>query len=142
MGISVNRPRAGRRHRPMGEINVTPFVDVMLVLLIVFMVTAPLLTVGVEVDLPKTKAGQINADAAPLVVSIKSDGALYLQETEVKSDKLVPRLRAISEANPQVRIFVRGDEVVAYGEVLGVMGRIQVAGFERVALVARLPEPQ
>jgi biopolymer transport protein TolR len=142
MGMSVNRSRAGRRHRPMGEINVTPFVDVMLVLLIVFMVTAPLLTVGVEVDLPKTKAGQINADAAPLVVSIKSDGALYLQETEVESDKLVPRLRAISESNPQVRIFVRGDEAVAYGEVLGVMGRIQAAGFERVALVARLPEPQ
>lgn len=140
MGMSVNRPRAGRRHRPMGEINVTPFVDVMLVLLIVFMVTAPLLTVGVEVDLPKTKAGQINADAAPLVVSIKPDGVLYLQETEVESDKLVPRLRAISEANPDVRIFVRGDAAVAYGEVLGVMGRIQAAGFERVALVARLPE--
>ena len=85
MGMSVNRPRAGRRHRPMGEINVTPFVDVMLVLLIVFMVTAPLLTVGVEVDLPKTKAGQINADAAPLVVSIKSDGRLFLQETEVRA---------------------------------------------------------
>lgn len=140
MGMSVNRPRAGRRHRPMGEINVTPFVDVMLVLLIVFMVTAPLLTVGVEVDLPKTKAGQINADAAPLVVSIKPDGVLYLQETEVESGKLVPRLRAISEANPDVRIFVRGDAAVAYGEVLGVMGRIQAAGFERVALVARLPE--
>ena len=142
MGMSVNRPRSGRRHRPMGEINVTPFVDVMLVLLIVFMVTAPLLTVGVEVDLPKTKAGQINADAAPLVVSIKSDGRLFLQETEVESDKLVPRLQAISEANPMVRIFVRGDEAVAYGAVLGVMGRIQAAGFERVALVAQLPEPQ
>jgi biopolymer transport protein TolR len=84
MGMSVNKPRAGgRRHRPMGEINVTPFVDVMLVLLIVFMVTAPLLTVGVEVDLPKTKAGQINADAAPLVVSVKADGSLFLQETEL-----------------------------------------------------------
>ena len=142
MGMSVDRPRAGRRHRPMGEINVTPFVDVMLVLLIVFMVTAPLLTVGVEVDLPKTKAGQISADAAPLVVSIKSDGSIHLQETEIESDKLVPRLRAISEANPQVRIFVRGDEAVAYGEVLGVMGRIQAAGLERVALVARLPEAQ
>ena len=142
MRMSGNRQRGRRRHRPMGEINVTPFVDVMLVLLIVFMVTAPLLTVGVEVDLPKTKAGQINADAAPLVVSIKSDGALYLQETEVESDKLVPRLRAISEANPEVRIFVRGDAAVAYGDVLGVMGRIQAAGFERVALVARLPEPQ
>ena len=135
------RGGSGRRHRPMGEINVTPFVDVMLVLLIVFMVTAPLLTVGVEVDLPKTKAGQINADSAPLVVSIKSDGRLYLQETEVEADRLVPRLEAISEANPQVRIFVRGDEAVAYGDVLGVMGRIQAAGFERVALVAQLPEP-
>ena len=126
----------------MGEINVTPFVDVMLVLLIVFMVTAPLLTVGVEVDLPKTKAGAINADAAPLVVSIKSDGSLYLQETVVESEVLIPRLKAISNANPNVRIFVRGDRAVSYGEVLSVMGRIQSAGFEKVALVAQLPEKQ
>ena len=125
---------------PMGEINVTPFVDVMLVLLIVFMVTAPLLTVGVEVDLPKTKAGAINADAAPLVVSIKSDGSLYLQETVVEAEVLIPRLKAISDANPDVRIFVRGDRAVSYGEVLSVMGRIQSAGFEKVALVAQLPE--
>jgi biopolymer transport protein TolR len=104
------------------------------------MVTAPLLTVGVEVDLPKTKAGQINADAAPLVVSIKADGSLHLQDTEVPGDALVPRLQAISDANPLVRIFVRGDKAVAYGEVLGVMGRIQAAGFERVALVAQLPD--
>ena len=140
MGAGVKRSVGGRRHRPMGEINVTPFVDVMLVLLIVFMVTAPLLTVGVEVDLPKTQAGQINADAAPLVVSIKDDGTLYLQETEMPPDQLIPRLRAISNANPDVRIFVRGDAAVTYGDVLGVMGRIQAAGFERVALVARLPE--
>jgi len=140
MGMAVKKAGRGRRHRPMGEINVTPFVDVMLVLLIVFMVTAPLLTVGVEVDLPKTKAGQINADAAPLVVSIKADGSLHLQDTEVPADVLVPRLEAISDANPLVRIFVRGDKAVAYGEVLGVMGRIQAAGFERVALVAQLPE--
>ena len=126
----------------MGEINVTPFVDVMLVLLIVFMVTAPLLTVGVEVDLPKTKAGAINADAAPLVVSIKSDGSLYLQETVVEPEALIPRLKAISNANPDVRIFVRGDRAVSYGEVLSVMGRIQSAGFEKVALVAKLPEQQ
>ena len=140
MGMAVKKAGRGRRHRPMGEINVTPFVDVMLVLLIVFMVTAPLLTVGVEVDLPKTKAGQINADAAPLVVSIKADGSLHLQDTEVPADALVPRLEAISDANPLVRIFVRGDKAVAYGEVLGVMGRIQAAGFERVALVAQLPD--
>ncbi len=140
MGASVKRPANGRRHRPMGEINVTPFVDVMLVLLIVFMVTAPLLTVGVEVDLPKTKAGAINTDAAPLVVSIKSDGRLYLQDTAIGSETLIPRLKAISNANPDIRIFVRGDKAVAYGEVLGVMGRIQSAGFEKVALVAQLPE--
>ena len=140
MGAGVKRSTGGRRHRPMGEINVTPFVDVMLVLLIVFMVTAPLLTVGVEVDLPKTKAGAINADAAPLVVSIKADGSLYLQEAAVDAEVLIPRLKAISNANPDVRIFVRGDQAVSYGDVLDVMGRIQAAGFEKVALVAQLPE--
>ena len=140
MGMPVRKSGRSQRHRPMGEINVTPFVDVMLVLLIVFMVTAPLLTVGVEVDLPKTKAGQINADAAPLVVSIKADGSVHLQDTQVPADALVPRLQAISEANPQIRIFVRGDRAVAYGDVLGVMGRIQAGGFERVALVAQLPD--
>ncbi|MDA8873494.1 protein TolR [Alphaproteobacteria bacterium] len=140
MGAGVKRSTGGRRHRPMGEINVTPFVDVMLVLLIVFMVTAPLLTVGVEVDLPKTKAGAINADAAPLVVSIKADGSLYLQEAAVDAAVLIPRLKAISNANPDVRIFVRGDRAVTYGDVLGVMGRIQAAGFEKVALVAQLPD--
>ena len=140
MGMAGRKSGRSQRHRPMGEINVTPFVDVMLVLLIVFMVTAPLLTVGVEVDLPKTKAGQINADAAPLVVSIKADGSLHLQDTEVPADALVPRLQAISEANPQIRIFVRGDRAVTYGDVLGVMGRIQAGGFERVALVAQLPD--
>ena len=124
----------------MGEINVTPFVDVMLVLLIVFMVTAPLLTVGVPVDLPKTKAGQINADQAPLVVSLQKDGTIYLQDTAIEAENLIPRLTAISEANSQARIFVRGDKSVAYGEVLVLMGRIQSAGFERVALVAELPE--
>ena len=140
MGAGVKRSTGGRRHRPMGEINVTPFVDVMLVLLIVFMVTAPLLTVGVEVDLPKTKAGAINADAAPLVVSIKADGSLYLQEAAVDGEVLIPRLKAISNANPDVRIFVRGDRAVTYGDVLGVMGHIQAAGFEKVALVAQLPD--
>ena len=142
MGVGIKRSTGGRRHRPMGEINVTPFVDVMLVQLNVFMVTAPLLTVGVEVDLPKTKAGAINADAAPLVVSIKSDGSLYLQETVVEPEALIPRLKAISNANPDVRIFVRGDRAVSYGEGLSVMGRIQSAGFQKVALVAKLPEKQ
>ncbi len=143
MGAALNGQRGGRRGRrmkPIGEINVTPFVDVMLVLLIVFMVTAPLLTVGVPVDLPKTKAGQINADQAPLVVTIKDDGTLYLQDNEIEPDKLIPRLSAIGDANKNARIFVRGDKNVAYGEVIVLMGRIQTAGFERVALVAELPE--
>ena len=142
MGVQLTSRSVGRtnRHRPMGEINVTPFVDVMLVLLIVFMVTAPLLTVGVPVDLPKTEAGQINADSAPLVVTMKADGSIFLQETAVEPDKLIPRLAAISKANDQVRIFVRGDKAAAYGDVLVLMGRIQSAGFERVALVAELPE--
>ncbi len=143
MGMSLNRQGSSRRrhsHRPMGEINVTPFVDVMLVLLIVFMVTAPLLTVGVPVDLPKTQAGQINADQAPLVVSLQKQGDIFLQDTQIDAENLVPRLKAISQENNQVRIFVRGDKSVAYGEVLSLMGRIQSAGFERVALVAELPE--
>ena len=147
MGASLNGSSgrsakgSGRsRHRPMGEINVTPFVDVMLVLLIVFMVTAPLLTVGVPVDLPKTKAGQISADAAPLVVSIQADGQIYVQETPTDPEALIPRLSAISEANPDVRIFVRGDRAVSYGEVVELMGRIQTAGFARVALIAQLPQ--
>ena len=142
MGMAVRKSGRNQRHRPMGEINVTPFVDVMLVLLIVFMVTAPLLTVGVEVDLPKTEAGQINTDASPLVVSIKADGTLYLQEVEIDGDALIPRLRAVSNANPNIRIFVRGDASVSYGDVLGVMGRIQASGFSKVALVAKLPEMQ
>ena len=143
MGASLNKPggRASRaRHRPMGEINVTPFVDVMLVLLIVFMVTAPLLTVGIPVDLPKTRAGQISANAAPLVVSIQEGGEIYLQDNVVESDQLIARLTAVSEANPDVRIFVRGDRAVSYGAVVELMGRIQTAGFERVALVAQLPD--
>ena len=140
MRAAAGGGRRGRRMKPIGEINVTPFVDVMLVLLIVFMVTAPLLTVGVPVDLPKTKAGQINADQAPLVVTIKEDGSLYLQDNEIPADTLIPRLSAIGDANKNVRIFVRGDKDVAYGEVIVLMGRIQTAGFERVALVAELPE--
>ena len=142
MGVQLTTRTARRtkRHRPMGEINVTPFVDVMLVLLIVFMVTAPLLTVGVPVDLPKTKAGQINADSTPLVVTMKADGSIFLQETAIEPDKLIPRLAAIAKANDKVRIFVRGDKAAAYGDGLTLMGRIQSAGFERVALVAELPE--
>jgi biopolymer transport protein TolR len=124
----------------MGEINVTPFVDVMLVLLIVFMVTAPLLTVGVPVDLPETKASQISDDQAPLLISIQSDGKIALQNRVIEADELIPRLEAVARAKPETRIFVRGDKNVSYGEVMGVMGLVQESGFSRVALITKLPE--
>jgi len=139
-GGIVNRGRGAGRYKPLSEINVTPFVDVMLVLLIVFMVTAPLLTVGVPVDLPKTEASQISNPQEPLVVTIDGERRLFIQETEVPRDRLVPRLRAITAANPEQRIFVRGDQSISYGEVMRVMGLINAAGFDRVALIAELPE--
>jgi len=123
----------------MAEINVTPFVDVMLVLLIVFMVTAPLLTVGVPVDLPQADAQPITTPEEPLVVSIDAEGKLYIQETEVAAVSLVPRLQAITEANPETRIYVRGDRAIPYGTVMQVMGMIDKAGFRRVALLAEAP---
>ena len=128
-----------RRYRAMSEINVTPFVDVMLVLLIVFMVTAPLMTVGVPLDLPKTKAAQLTDSEEPLVLSVDKDGRIYIQETEIELDQLVPRLLAITNNNPDIRIFVRGDKDLAYGEIMAVMGQVTSAGFKKVALLAKLP---
>jgi len=126
----------GKRYKPMSEINVTPLVDVMLVLLVVFMVTAPLLTVGVPVDLPQTQAAPINEPKEPLVISINSEGKVYLQETTVDIDQLVPRLQAITNNNPTTSIYVRGDRAVNYGRVLEVMGLVSSAGFSKVALVS------
>lgn len=123
-------------YRPMSEINVTPLVDVMLVLLIVFMVTAPLLTVGVPVDLPQTQAAPINEPKEPLVISINSEGKIYLQDTEVDVDQLVPRLQAITNNNSTASIYVRGDRAVNYGRVLEVMGMVSGAGFSKVSLVS------
>ena len=130
--------RTGGVYQPMAEINVTPFVDVMLVLLIVFMVTAPLLTVGVSIDLPETRAQQLQGDKDPLAISIKEDGSVYLQSTEIAIDELVAKLLAIAENGYQERIFVRGDKNVNYGHVMRVMGTINDAGFRRVALVTEL----
>ena len=124
----------------MSSINVTPLVDVMLVLLIVFMITAPMLTVGVPVDLPKTNAGQLNADSDPLIITINKDSQIFVQESKVDTKDLIPRLKAISNVNKKTRIFVRGDALIPYGEVLGLMGKIQSAGYESVALVAKLPD--
>ena len=121
-------------------INVTPLVDVMLVLLIVFMITAPLLTVGVSVDLPKTKAAQLNSKGDPIVVSIKQNGDLYIQERVIESMKLLPRLKAISSGNKNLRIYVRGDKDVPYGIVLDTIAKIKSSGFKKVALVAKLKE--
>ena len=133
-----------RRARPrrMSEINVTPFVDVMLVLLIVFMVTAPLLTVGVPVDLPRTQARSMSQDKEPLIISVDAMGRVYLQDKGMELDDVVPKLHAITGANPDARIFVRGDKGVAYGRVMEVMGAISAAGFGKVALVAELPRPE
>jgi biopolymer transport protein TolR len=134
----VNSNGNGKRsaYKPMSEINVTPLVDVMLVLLVVFMVTAPLLTVGVPVDLPQTQAAPINEPKEPLVISINSEGKVYLQETAVEVDQLIPRLQAITNNNPTASIYVRGDRAVNYGRVLEVMGLVNSAGFSKVALVS------
>jgi biopolymer transport protein TolR len=129
--------RQGRATAPMSEVNVTPMVDVMLVLLIIFMVTAPLLTVGVQVDLPKTKASIIRGEDEPIAITITADGQLYLQETEIELNGLLPRLTAITGNNPDVRIFVRGDSSVNYGRVMEVMGAINAAGYSKVALVTQ-----
>ncbi len=122
---------------PMSEINVTPLVDVMLVLLIIFMVTAPLLTVGVQVDLPRTKASTIRGEDEPLVITVTANGNIYLQETGIDLNGLMPRLTAITNNNPDVRIFVRGDSSVNYGRVMEVMGTINAAGYRKVALVTK-----
>ncbi len=119
----------------MSEINVTPMVDVMLVLLVIFMVTAPLLTVGVTVDLPKTKAAAIAGEDEPLAVSVDAEGRIFLQDTPLELEALVPRLLAITGNNPDIRIFVRGDKAIHYGRVMEVMGTVNAAGFRKVALI-------
>lgn len=134
------RSRRGRGRTPMSDINVTPMVDVMLVLLIIFMVTAPLLTVGVPVDLPKTNAPAITGQDEPLVVSVNPTGDVYLQETKIELEDLAPRLRAIIQNKPETRIFVRGDKSVSYGRVVEVMGTLTAAGFSRVALITEQPQ--
>jgi biopolymer transport protein TolR len=130
-----------RRRRPlMGEINVTPFVDVMLVLLIVFMITAPLLTVGVTVDLPETTSAPLPGQDEPLSVSVNRAGDIFLQDSAIGLDELGPRLQAITERKPDARIFVRGDKVIDYGRVMEVVGAIHAAGFTKVALVTDFQE--
>src|SRR6187431_3041464 len=129
--------RRHRRRPVMAEINVTPMVDVMLVLLIIFMVSAPLLTVGVPIDLPQTKAKSLDQDKEPLTISVNTKGEIYLQNSEIKIEELVAKLQAVTQARggSDERIYVRGDKKVDYGTVMRVMGRLSSAGFRRVALV-------
>jgi biopolymer transport protein TolR len=141
-GTAAVAGRRRHRRRPvMAEINVTPMVDVMLVLLIIFMVSAPLLTVGVPLDLPQTRAKSLSADKEPLTVSVTAKG-VYLQNTEIPVEELIAKLKAITEARggAEERIFVRGDKAVEYGTVMKVMGRLSEAGFTRVALVTELEQ--
>ena len=126
--------------RPMSDINVTPLVDVMLVLLVVFMVTAPLLTVGVPVELPQTQAPPINEPKEPLVITVDRNGGIFISETSVPVDSLVPKLQAITGSNPDAVLYVRGDKEINYGRVLEVMSLVTAAGFHKVSLVAETPK--
>jgi biopolymer transport protein TolR len=134
----------GRGHRsayrPMAEINVTPMVDVMLVLLIVFMVAAPLLTAGVPVDLPKSQAAALNDDKPPLVISVNGQGQIYIQETPIDEGALKAKLQAVTDNNPDAVIYVRGDQSINYGKVMEIMGLISSAGFTKVSLVTETPQ--
>src|SRR6202163_1485302 len=139
--------RAGRRRRPggagMSQINVTPMGDAMVVLLIISMVSAPLLTVGVPIDLPQSQAKSLDQDREPLTLQLNAEGKVFLQNTEMGVDELVAKLKAISEAQGsgfETRIYVRGDRRVDYGTVMKVMGRISAAGFHRVALVTEVEQ--
>ncbi|WP_417667645.1 protein TolR [Roseibium sp.] len=129
------RRRRRRRHQPMSEINVTPFVDVMLVLLIIFMVAAPLLTVGVPIDLPETRAKALEGDTEPITISVNSQGQIFIQDTEIAIEEIVPKLEAIAENGYDERIYVRGDQDADYGTMMKLMGRINAAGFKRLGLV-------
>jgi biopolymer transport protein TolR len=138
-------PVGKRRHRRravMSEINVTPFVDVMLVLLIIFMISAPLLTVGVPLDLPQSQAKSLDQDREPLTVSVNLKGQVFLQNSEITVEELVAKLNAVTQARDGLneRIYVRGDQKVDYGTVMRVMGRLSQAGYRRVALVTEVEQ--
>jgi len=145
MGISVGsgggrgHRRRRRHHGLISEINVTPFVDVMLVLLIIFMVAAPLLTVGVPIDLPETQAKALNTETQPITISVSQAGEIHLQETVIPIDEVVPKLQAIAKTGYEERIFIRGDKLADYGTVMNVMAQISAAGFRNIGLIS-LPE--
>ena len=137
--INLNNSRKSKRQRytQMSEINVTPFVDVMLVLLIVFMVTAPLLTVGIPVDLPKVKASAMTDKKDPIEITVNIEGKIYIGESQVDPENLITRINAITEQNTEARIYIRGDRVVAYGRIMEIMSMINSAGYVKVALITQ-----
>ena len=141
-GTPIIGKRKHHRQRVMSEINVTPMVDVMLVLLIIFMVSAPLLTVGVPIDLPQSQAKSLDQDKEPLTVSVNDKGQIFLQNSEIAADDLIPKMLAVAEARGGVetRVYVRGDKKVDYGTMMQVMGRLSSAGFHRVALVTEFEQ--
>lgn len=141
-GTPIIGKRKHHRQRVMSEINVTPMVDVMLVLLIIFMVSAPLLTVGVPIDLPQSQAKSLDQDKDPLTVSVNDKGQIFLQNSEIAADDLIPKMLAVAEARGGVetRVYVRGDKKVDYGTMMQVMGRLSSAGFHRVALVTEFEQ--
>jgi len=141
-GTPVIGKRKHHRRRVMSEINVTPMVDVMLVLLIIFMVSAPLLTVGVPIDLPQSQAKSIEQDKEPLTISVNDKGKIFLQNSEIAADDLIPKMQAVAEARggKDARVYVRGDKKVDYGTMMKVMGRLSSAGFNRVALVTEFEQ--
>ena len=141
-GTPVIGKRKHHRRRVMSEINVTPMVDVMLVLLIIFMVSAPLLTVGVPIDLPQSQAKSLEQDKEPLTISVNDKGKIFLQNSEIAADDLIPKMQAVAEARggKDARVYVRGDKKVDYGTMMRVMGRLSSAGFNRVALVTEFEQ--
>ena len=133
---------SGRKRRLSSEINITPFVDVMLVLLIIFMVTAPMLISGIEVDLPKTKSGQITGNEEPLVISVDKSGNFYVQEDFLKPNELVTKLAAVMAATPQIRVFIKGDQSINYGKVIELFALVKEVGFTNVALITEIDQRQ
>jgi biopolymer transport protein TolR len=145
MGASLNNSglksfRSRRKSQPMSDINMTPMVDVMLVLLIVFMVTAPLLTVGVPVDLPKIQAKSIETKTEPVVITVNKNGQLFLKEHETNMDVLLSQVKMMLEGKPETRVYVRGDKDISYGAIMAVMGKLNMGGITKVALIAELPQ--
>jgi len=139
---SLKFSRILKRNKTISQINVTPMVDVMLVLLVIFMITAPLLTVGIPVNLPKTKAKALPEDQTPLSITINKDEKIFLQDSEIDLENLVPRLIAISKNKSDRKIFIRADKILSYGEVVKIMGLISSAGFNKIALVTDFPKPK